>query len=280
MLRILATIVLPLLLPTALYLLWIQMAERRGGGRPVRWAALPWVWLAGTGTLLLIVVLFVINVGFGSSQPLGVTASAQTPAAPAATPAASPPPPAASPQPLNVMVVDIQTLLRKSKAAGMVRQQLEQKRAEYAKEMSTQNEALRHESEALQQQASSLSPDALNQKKQEFQQKRSEFDKNVQSKRQALERSEAEASEKIQTVIRDIVTEMATEKNVNLVFQSTQLVIVRPSFNVTDTVLQKLDERLPSLSVNIVEEPAANTPAPAAQLAVPPKKRNRPGLSA
>jgi Skp family chaperone for outer membrane proteins len=273
MLRILATIVLPLLLPTALYLLWIQMAERRGGGRPVRWAALPWVWLAGTGTLLLIVVLFVINVGFGSSQPLGVTASAQTPAAPAATPAASPPPPAASPQPLNVMVVDIQTLLRKSKAAGMVRQQLEQKRAEYAKEVSTQNEALRHDSEALQQQASSLSPDALNQKKQEFQQKRSEFDKNVQSKRQALERSEAEASEKIQTVIRDIVTEMATEKNVNLVFQSTQLVILRPSFNVTDTVLQKLDERLPSLSVNIVEEPAANTPALAAQLAVPPKKK-------
>jgi outer membrane protein len=273
MLRILATIVLPLLLPTALYLLWIQMAERRGGGRPVRWAALPWVWLAGTGTLLLIVVLFVINVGFGSSQPLGVTASAQTPAAPAATPAASPPPPAASPQPLNVMVVDIQTLLRKSKAAGMVRQQLEQKRAEYAKEMSTQNEALRHESEALQQQASSLSPDALNQKKQDFQQKRSEFDKNVRSKRQALERSEAEASEKIQTVIRDIVTEMATEKNVNLVFQSTQLVILRPSFNVTDTVLQKLDERLPSLSVNIVEEPAANTPAPAAQPAVPPKKK-------
>jgi Skp family chaperone for outer membrane proteins len=273
MLRILATIVLPLLLPTALYLLWIQMAERSRRGRPVRWAALPWVWLAGTGTLLLIVVLFVINVGFGSSQPLGVTASAQTPAAPAATPAASPPPPAASPQPLNVMVVDIQTLLRKSKAAGMVRQQLEQKRAEYAKEVSTQNEALRHDSEALQQQASSLSPDALNQKKQEFQQKRSEFDKNVQSKRQALERSEAEASEKIQTVIRDIVTEMATEKNVNLVFQSTQLVILRPSFNVTDTVLQKLDERLPSLSVNIVEEPAANTPAPAAQLAVPPKKK-------
>jgi hypothetical protein len=74
-------------------------------------------------------------------------------------------------------------------------------------------------------------------------------------------------------VIRDIVTEMATEKNVNLVFQSTQLVIVRPSFNVTDTVLQKLDERLPSLSVNIVEEPAANTPAPAAQPAVPPKKK-------
>jgi outer membrane protein len=204
----------------------------------------------------------------------GVTASAEAQQAPAA-PAANPAPPA-SPQPLNVMVVDIQTLMRKSKAAVMVRQQLEQKRTEYAKEMSKQDEALRHESENLQRQAASLSPDALTQKKREFQQKLGEFDRNVQSKRQALEHSDAEASEKIQTVIRDIITEMATEKNVNLVFQSTQLVMFSPGFDVTDAVLQKLDERMPNLAVNVVEQPVANTPAaaaaaqPAAASAQPP----------
>jgi outer membrane protein len=212
----------------------------------------------------------------------GVTASAeaqQAPAAPAAgvsgtaPSAANPAASTASPQPLNVMVVNIQTLLRKSKAAGTVLQQLEQKRTEYAKEMSKQDEVLRHENETLQQQASSLSPDALNKKKQEIQQKLNEFDKNVQSKRQALERSNAEASQKIQTVVRDIITEMATERKVNLVFQSTQLVMFSPDFDVTDTVLQKLDERLPSLTVNVVEEPMANGPAPAAQPVVPPKKK-------
>jgi outer membrane protein len=212
----------------------------------------------------------------------GVTASAeaqQAPAAPAAgvsgtaPSAANPAASTASPQPLNVMVVNIQTLLRKSKAAGTVLQQLEQKRTEYAKEMSKQDEVLRHENETLQQQASSLSPDALNKKKQEIQQKLNEFDKNVQSKRQALERSNAEASQKIQTVVRDIITEMATERKVNLVFQSTQLVMFSPDFDVTDTVLQKLDERLPSLTVNVVEEPVANGPAPAAQPVVPPKKK-------
>jgi Skp family chaperone for outer membrane proteins len=139
--------------------------------------------------------------------------------------------------------------------------------------MSKQDEALRHESETLQQQASSLSPDALNKKKQELQQKLNEFNKNVQSKRQALERSDAEASEKLQTVIRDIITEMAAERKVNLVFQSTQLVMFSPGFDVTDTVLQKLDERLSSLTVNIVEEPVASGPAPAAEPAVPPKKK-------
>ena len=69
MLRVLATIVLPLLLPTALYLLWIRVADRSLQGRPVRWAALPWVWLVGAGTVLLILVMVVVNVHFGTSQP-------------------------------------------------------------------------------------------------------------------------------------------------------------------------------------------------------------------
>jgi Family of unknown function (DUF6111) len=68
MLRVFATIVLPLLLPTALYLLWVMMADRSRRGGPMRWAALPWVWLIGAGTVLLIVVLVVVNLHFGSSQ--------------------------------------------------------------------------------------------------------------------------------------------------------------------------------------------------------------------
>lgn len=67
MLRVLLTIVVPLVLPTAIYLAWMRLTESRtGGGR--RWGALPWVWLAATGTVLLVIVLFVVNVHFGSPQ--------------------------------------------------------------------------------------------------------------------------------------------------------------------------------------------------------------------
>ena len=73
MLRIFATIVLPLLLPTALYLVWVQLAHwsKRGSprGEPVRWATLPWLWLAGTGVLLLALVLLLVTVHFGTSEP-------------------------------------------------------------------------------------------------------------------------------------------------------------------------------------------------------------------
>ena len=58
------------------------------------------------------------------------------------------PPPAASPA-LSVLVVDVQSLLQNSKSAKMVRTQIEQKRSEYAKEISQQEESLRRERDSL-----------------------------------------------------------------------------------------------------------------------------------
>jgi hypothetical protein len=68
MLRVFLTIVLPLVLPTALYLLWIGIfgETREGGALP--WMAMPWIWLAGAGVVLLAIVLFVVTVEFGSPQ--------------------------------------------------------------------------------------------------------------------------------------------------------------------------------------------------------------------
>jgi hypothetical protein len=67
MLRVGLTIVLPLLIPTVLYLAWLGLlGTSRDGG--VSWSAVPWVWLAGAGAVLLAIVLFVVNVGFGTAQ--------------------------------------------------------------------------------------------------------------------------------------------------------------------------------------------------------------------
>ena len=68
MARVFITIVLPLLLPTALYLLWVGTWGAPHDGGAVPWTAVPWVWLAGAGAVLPVIVLLVITVGFGSSQ--------------------------------------------------------------------------------------------------------------------------------------------------------------------------------------------------------------------
>jgi len=194
-------------------------------------------------------------------------AQQQPPAQPA--PPAAPATPGVSPA-LTIMVVDVQQLLQNSKAAKMVRSQIEAKRSEYAKDISHQEEGLRQERDTLQRQQATLTPEALNAKGREFQQKVNDLDRTVQSKRQALEKSNADALEKIQQSMLKIITAIAKDRKVNLVFQRAELVLFDQQFDVTDEVLQKLDEDLPTLTVEFVQ-PAPITPTPAPALATPAK---------
>jgi outer membrane protein len=208
------------------------------------------------------------------------SAWAQQPPAtpPAAPPAPAPasPTPAAPPTNLAVMVVDVQALLQNSKSAKAVREQIENKRAEYAKEISHQEETLRQERDTLQRQQATLTADQLNTKGREFQSKVNELDRDVQAKRQALERSNADALQKIQEVMVKIITDIAKDRKANLVFQRSELVLFDQGFDVTDQVLQKLDEQMPTLTVNFVAPVAANASdagaQPAAQPAAAPAK--------
>jgi outer membrane protein len=198
-------------------------------------------------------------------------AQAQQPPAPAApAPAAAPGPAAPG---LSILVVDVQSLLQNSKSAKMVRQQIEQKRGEYTKEISHQEEVLRQERDTLQRQQASLSADALNQKAKDFQTKVNDLDRTVQAKRQALEKSNAEALEKIQEAMLKIITGISKERKANLVFQRSELVLFDQGFDVTDEVLQKLDEQLPTLTVNFVAPVPAPAPPPAAPAQPVPKKK-------
>jgi outer membrane protein len=198
---------------------------------------------------------------------IGQAQAQQTPPAPAASPA--------GPTALSILVVDVQSLLQNSKSAKMVRQQIEGKRAEYAKEISQEEQHLRQERDALQRQQSSLSAEQLNQKGREFQQKVNELDKSVQGKRQALERSNAEALEKIQGAMLKIITELAKDRKANLVFQRSELVLFDQAFDVTDEVLHKLDEQLPTLTVNFAAPPAASAATPAATTAASDKGKKK-----
>jgi len=69
MIRVLLTIILPLLLPTLLYLLWVLTMRRdnlSAGAQPLR--DLPLVWLAVAGVALVALVLVVASVRFGGGS--------------------------------------------------------------------------------------------------------------------------------------------------------------------------------------------------------------------
>jgi hypothetical protein len=69
MLREILTLVVPLVLPTVLYLLWLRAVHWSEEGGAATWPKLPWVWLIVTGVALTALVLFIVTVGFGTAMP-------------------------------------------------------------------------------------------------------------------------------------------------------------------------------------------------------------------
>ncbi|MBV8089019.1 MAG: OmpH family outer membrane protein, partial [Alphaproteobacteria bacterium] len=127
-------------------------------------------------------------------------------------------------------------------------------------------------------QQASLSPEQLNQKGREFQQKVNDLERNVQGKRQALEKSNGDALQKIQEQMLKIIADIAKQRKANLVFQRTDLVLFDQSFDVTDEVMQKLDEQMPTLTVEFVAPvpPSASTTEPASPAAPNPSPSQKP----
>jgi hypothetical protein len=69
--RAVIEIVVPLLLPTVLYLLYVAAARRRAATAPGQagwWREVPWTWLAVSGTLLVLLSLFAATL-FGGAVP-------------------------------------------------------------------------------------------------------------------------------------------------------------------------------------------------------------------
>ncbi len=193
--------------------------------------------------------------------------------------AATPPAKPAGPTAFKPMVVDIQELIQKSKAAQMVRRQLEAKRAEYTKEIAAGEEKLKKEKELLQRQQATLSPAALNQRERKFQKELTEFKQNYKGKVGALQASSSEAFTKIQRTILQIIANFAKQRKATMVFPRTDLLLFDKSFDATDAVLKELDKELPALKVSFVkpqaERAAATAPAHGAPAHPAPAARHK-----
>lgn len=177
---------------------------------------------------------------------------------------AAPAPPPQNPpagQNLTVIVVDIQKLMQDSKAARMVRNQIEQKRLQYAREISRQEQTLRTERDVLQREQATLSPKVLSARGHAYQEKVNALERSVQEKRQALEKSNGEAITRIQQVILQILADIMAQRKANLVLPRSDILLFDKKFDVTDQVLQQLDQRLPALTVSFAAPAAPAKPA-------------------
>jgi Skp family chaperone for outer membrane proteins len=166
----------------------------------------------------------------------------------------------------SILVVDVEKLLRDSKAAKSIQQQVEQQRGTYTKDLSKQENDIRAAREELERQRTILSEQAFAGKVQEFQQKVNELRENASNKSQVLQRGSSAAFAHVLKGVEQVVVEIASERKASLVVAKNNVVVVDPSLDITEETLRRLDQRLPAVALNTSEaapaKPASTASAP------------------
>ncbi len=154
----------------------------------------------------------------------------------------------------RVAVVNIDKVLRDAKATERVRALLDEKREEFQNDFATREASLLRIERDLQSKRTILSEEAYRAEVAQFQNEVASIQKEIQFKRQALDKAFQEAQDEIRTLATEIVAEIAGSQRLDIVINKNSALVFRQDLDITKAVITQLNERTKNARLEIQEE--------------------------
>jgi len=151
----------------------------------------------------------------------------------------------------RIGLVDLDGVLRKSTGTQKVRQLLDEQRSEFQKEFSIRETALQETERTLLVDKELISAEEFNRRLKAFEDEVAEVQRQIQNRRQALDRAFQEAQREIRALALEIVKEIAAERKLDLVMSQESALIFRPALNISDEVYRRLEKRTENATIEI-----------------------------
>lgn len=151
----------------------------------------------------------------------------------------------------RIGLVDLDGVLRQSSGTAKVRQLLDEQRLTFQEEFAQREAELQATEKALQADRELLSEDAFNERLKAFEDEVAEVQRQIQYRRQALDRAFQEAQRNLRGLALDIVKQIASERKLDLVLSQESALIFLPTLNISEEVLARLDERTRNARIEI-----------------------------
>jgi outer membrane protein len=150
-----------------------------------------------------------------------------------------------------VAVVDVQKILEESKASKTVQAALEKQRTAFQNDISNQENTLRTADQDLSRQRATLSAEDYDKKRQDLEQKAATLRRDVQTKRQQLDRMFQTSMNTIRTTLLQVIDEIAAERKATLVLSRNQVLLAAKEYEITDEAMKRLNAKLPTVAVEL-----------------------------
>lgn len=156
---------------------------------------------------------------------------------------------AAQEVPLVVAVLDVQQVLRESSAAKAIQAELDRQRETYQAELAQQENELRVADQQLAADRPSLSQEAFMERREAIEDQVARLRRNIETRKDQLEAMFGRGMTQVRQALLEVAAEVARERGATLVLSKSQVVLASNAFDITDEVMQKLNAKLPEVSL-------------------------------
>jgi Skp family chaperone for outer membrane proteins len=156
----------------------------------------------------------------------------------------------------GVCVYFNQRVLAQSTVGQAVQTRMEQLAQEVQGELQPYATAIQTEVQALQQGATTIPADQMNQRRQALQQRIQEAQQLEGTRDNELRYTLSQQRQKISESVEPLLVAVYQEKGCGIMIDRESVFIMNPAMDVTDVVIQRLNAQLPTLSFNRMPVPA------------------------
>lgn len=163
---------------------------------------------------------------------------------------ASDPAPVAAQEGTVIAILDMERILRDSKAAATLRQEVDRQRQAHQTTLREQENALRTADQELARQRAVLSAESFTAKRKELQEQAVNLQQEFVSRQKEMEVLFGRGIGQVRNALAQVAKEIADERGINLILLKATIVLASRDLDITEEALKRLDERLPSVDLS------------------------------
>ncbi|MBU6140649.1 MAG: OmpH family outer membrane protein [Proteobacteria bacterium] len=149
----------------------------------------------------------------------------------------------------GIGIIDVEKIIKESSAMRDIQSKVEKKQDEYQKEVAKKQTDLESEQKRIEGKRSVLSKDAFEKETVSFEKKLDDLKTFVDKKQNSLKKASMEAMSKVNEKIKDIISDLAKEKDLDVIVPASQTLYYKDELDVTEDVLKKLNKKIVKVDV-------------------------------
>jgi outer membrane protein len=149
----------------------------------------------------------------------------------------------------DVGIIDVDQIMKESAVMRDIQSKIEKKQDEYQKQVQKKQEELESEQKRIEGKRSLLSKEAFDKETEAFEKKLDDLKTFVDKRQNSLKKASIDAMSKVNDKVKDIIADIAKEKNLDVIVPASQTLYYKDGLEVTEEVLAKLNKKITKVDV-------------------------------